>query len=120
MIRGSATVQGADVRRGDVRWVSLEPTLGAEIRGKPSRPCVVLTTNVLNERRRTVVVAPLTHSGPANPPLTVGVTTTGEPSFAAVEHIRSVDKRRLGERIAILSEHDMAAVEDALREILEV
>lgn len=110
----------AETRRGDVYWVSLEPTVGAEIRGKPSRPCVVLTSDVLNERRKTIIVAPLTHAGPANPPLTVGVTTAGEPSFVATEHIRSVDKRRLGKRVATLSEHDLAAVEDAIREILEL
>lgn len=110
----------ANARRGDVYSVSLEPTVGAEIRGKPSRPCVVLTSDILNERRRTVVVAPLTHAGPANPPLTVSVTTTGEPSFVATEHLRSIDKGRLGKRIATLSESDMVAVEVAIREILEI
>lgn len=110
----------AEPRRGDVFWVTLEPTVGAELRGKPSRPCIVLTTDVLNAYRRTVVVAPLTHTGPANPPLTIGITTVGAPNFAALEHIRSVDKRRLGARIATLSAGDLALVEEALREILEL
>jgi len=44
-------------RRGEVWWLRLDPTEGSEI--AKTRPCVVLTADVLNERRRTVVVVPL-------------------------------------------------------------
>ena len=33
-------------QRGEIWWVSLDPTQGAEIR--KTRPCLVLTTNTLN------------------------------------------------------------------------
>jgi len=44
-------------RRGELWWVSLDPTVGSEI-NKPRR-CLVLSNNILNERRRTVTVVPL-------------------------------------------------------------
>ena len=43
--------------RGDIWWIALDPTLGSEIR--KTRPCVVISVKVLNERRRTVIVVPL-------------------------------------------------------------
>ena len=37
-------------QRGEIWWVSLDPTQGAEIR--KTRPCLVLTTNTLNRLRQ--------------------------------------------------------------------
>ena len=45
------------IARGDIWWVSLDPTQGSEI--KKTRPCVVLSHNTLNKLRKTVVVIPL-------------------------------------------------------------
>ena len=47
-------------RRGEVWWVRLDPTLGSEI--AKTRLCLILSTNILNERRKTVVVIPLSSS----------------------------------------------------------
>jgi mRNA-degrading endonuclease toxin of MazEF toxin-antitoxin module len=41
---------------GEVWWVSLDPTQGAEIQNTHSG--LVLTTNVLNRLRKTVVIVP--------------------------------------------------------------
>ncbi|MGI8992115.1 MAG: type II toxin-antitoxin system PemK/MazF family toxin [Bryobacteraceae bacterium] len=54
-------------RRGEVWWVRLDPTLGSEIRKR--RPCLILSGNVVNERRRAVVIIPLSSSPQAAPPL---------------------------------------------------
>lgn len=45
------------LRRGEIWWVRLDPVLGSEVR--KTRPCLVLSTDVVNERRRTVVVISL-------------------------------------------------------------
>ena len=45
------------VKRGEVYWVNLDPTVGAEI--KKRRPCVIVSLSVLNDQRLTVVVVPL-------------------------------------------------------------
>jgi len=57
--------------RGDIWWVALETTLGSEIR--KTRPCVVVSVKVLNERRRTVIVVPLSSSPKASPPILIPI-----------------------------------------------
>jgi mRNA interferase MazF len=105
-------------RRGEIWWVNLDPTLGSEI--KKTRPCIILGTNVLNERRRTVVILPLSTAPQAAPPLLVPVVCAGKPAVAVVDQIRAVAKERLQRQIDELSPSDLASVEDALRTILEL
>lgn len=105
-------------KRGEVWWVRLDPTSGSEI-GK-TRPCLILTTNVLNERRRTVVVIPLSSSPLANPPLMVALDCAGRTVVAVIDQIRAVSKDRLDKVISTVSPAELAAVEEALRNILEL
>jgi mRNA interferase MazF len=105
-------------KRGDVWWVHLDPALGSEI--KKTRPCVIVTTNVLNERRRTVVVIPLSTSPAASPPLLVPVTCDGRKAVAVIDQIRAVSKDRLAKRITSLSKDELIAIEDALKNVLEL
>lgn len=77
-------------------------------------------TNVLNERRRTVVVIPLTSSPDAAPPLLVPVTCGGKRAIAVVDQIRAVTKERLDRRMGGASADDLVAVEEALRLVLEL
>ncbi|MFX5611461.1 type II toxin-antitoxin system PemK/MazF family toxin, partial [Acinetobacter baumannii] len=48
------------MNRGDVYWVDLDPTRGAEIQKK--RPCVLVSLSTINQVRRTVIVVPLSTS----------------------------------------------------------
>ena len=104
--------------RGEVWWVRLDPTLGSEI--KKTRPCLVVGTNVLNERRRTVVVVPLSSAPQAAPPLLVPVVCEGRRVVAVIDQIRAVAKERLVRRMGVVSLEDLAAVEEALRMVLEL
>jgi mRNA interferase MazF len=110
--------RGTAPRRGELWWVRLDPTLGSEI--KKTRPCVVLSSTVLNERRHTVVVVPLSTSAPIAPPLTVQVDCAGRSVVAVIDQIRAVAKERLDRRIGDLSPQDLGAVEDGLRRVLEL
>jgi mRNA interferase MazF len=82
--------------RREVWWVRLDPTLGSEIR--KTRPCVIVGTNVLDERRRTVVVVPLSSTHRAAPPLLVPVVCAGRRAVAVADQIR-VSKERLDHRM---------------------
>jgi mRNA interferase MazF len=104
--------------RGEVWWVRLDPSQGSEI--AKTRPCVILSANVLNERRRTVVVVPFSTSPHACPPLLVPVRCGGRDAVAVVDQVRAVSKQRLETRIGELSSGRLEAIEDALREILEL
>lgn len=106
------------LQRGEVWWVHLDPVAGSEIR-KP-RPCVVVSTNILNERRRTVVVVPLSTSPLASPPILVPVVCAHRPAVAVLDQIRAVAKERFATLLGVLSEQELAAVEDGLRQVLEL
>lgn len=105
-------------RRGEIWWIRLDPTLGAEI--KKTRPCLVVGANVLNERRRTVVIVPLSSAPQAAPPLLVPVTCAGRRAVAVVDQVRAVSKDRFLRRMGELSVPDLGAVEEALRLVLEL
>lgn len=105
-------------RRGEIWWVALDPTLGSEI--SKTRPCLVLTTDVVNIHRRTVVVVPLSSAPAAHPPITVRVRCQGRPAVAVVDQIRAVSKQRLRSPVHGASAAELAAVEEALKQILDL
>ncbi|MGP6159576.1 MAG: type II toxin-antitoxin system PemK/MazF family toxin [Vulcanimicrobiaceae bacterium] len=90
--------------------VQLDQTRGSEIQN--TRPCVVVTTDVLNERRRTVVVVPCSSSPQASPPLLIAVRLVGRAAVAVLDQARAVAKGRLQERIGVLDRAELAAIED--------
>ena len=106
------------IQRGEVWWVSLDPTQGSEI--KKTRPCLVLSHDTLNRLRRTVVVVPLSSTADAHPPVTVPVSCQGEPAVAVVDQVRAVGKHRLQSRIEIATSEDVRAVGDAIVAILQL
>lgn len=105
-------------RRGEVWWARLDPTQGSEI--AKTRPCLILSTNVVNERRRTVVVVPLSTAPAPRPPLLVPVECAGRTVVAVTDQIRAVAKERLQELMGQVSPSDMEAVEAGVRRILEL
>lgn len=105
-------------RRGEVWWVRLDPAVGSEI--AKTRPCVVLTNDVLNQRRRTVVVVPFSTSPSSSPPILVPVRCAGRDVVAVTDQVRAVSKDRLDRHIGELSPVDLLAVEAGVREILEL
>jgi mRNA interferase MazF len=105
-------------RRGEVWWVALDPIERSEIR--KTRPCLVLTADVLNRLRETVVVVPLSTAAGAHPPITVAVTCQGRPAVAVIDLVRAIGKNRLKERIETAAAADVAAVVGALAKILEI
>ena len=106
------------ILRGDVWWVSLDPTQGSEI--NKTRPCLVLTTNTLNELRKTVIVVPLSSSPEAHSPITVKVSCQGKNVVAVIDQVRAIAKHRLKSKIESLSAPDINKVASALAEICEL
>lgn len=105
-------------RRGELWWVRLDPTRGSEI--AKTRPCVILSTDVVNERRRTVIVIPLSTSPHPSPPLLVPVSWAGRKAVAVIDQIRAVAKERLEKCLGELGTEQLEAVERGLRTVLEL
>lgn len=84
------------VRRGDVYWVRLDPTKGTEIR--KTRPALVVSPDDMNAILPRVIVVPLTSKGQ---PLGCRpeVQFQGKRARILLDQIRSVDKRRLADKM---------------------
>ena len=104
--------------RGDIWWVALDSTLGSEIR--KTRPCIVVSVKALNERRRTVIVVPLSSSPKASPPILIPVSCEGRPAVAVSDQIRAVTKERLRSQLGVVTTEELATLEDGLRQIMQL
>jgi mRNA interferase MazF len=87
-------------KRGDVYWVNLDPTMGAEI--NKTRPCVIISPDSANRAGSLILVAPITKSEGKNIyfheiPLPMGTASLPYPSKVKVFQIRCIDKKRLRE-----------------------
>ncbi|MGM0913878.1 MAG: type II toxin-antitoxin system PemK/MazF family toxin [Pseudomonadota bacterium] len=83
---------GRDIRRGEVYWVNLDPTVGTEIR--KTRPALVISPDDMNAVLPRVIVAPVTSKGQplgCRPVLTF----RGKPARVLLDQLRCIDKRRV-------------------------
>jgi mRNA interferase MazF len=91
----------ADVLRGEVYWVNLDPTIGTEI--QKTRPALVVSPNDLNSALPRVIIAPLTSKGQA-----LGcrpeVMFKGREARILLDQIRSIDKLRLTSKLGEIAE----------------
>ena len=105
------------MNRGDIYWVNLESTKGAEI--KKLRPCIIISATPINKARHTVIVVPLSTSAKARPPIVIAVNCMDE-VVAVCDQIRAVDKSRLTKIAGKLAIKDLEILEESLRQVLAI
>jgi len=103
--------------RGALVVVELDPTVGHEQHGV--RPCVVVSDpDVVSDQRFPLVcVVPITGTageGLLYPPLMPGKSGVAKRSFALIDHLRSIDKRRVRRVFGELPAEEMAAIDEGL------
>ena len=103
--------------RGAVVVVELDPTFGHEQQGV--RPCVVVSDpDVISDQRFPLVcVVPVTGTpgqGVLYPALSPGRSGLTKESFALIDHLRSIDKRRIKRVFGELAQEEIAAIDDGL------
>lgn len=103
------------VKRYQVRWAALDPTQGAEM--AKTRPAVIVSLDVLNDRLQTVVVCPLTTQLHPGWRTRVPVRVGGTDAEVAVDQIRTVSKARLGRVLGTLSVDDARALRRVITEM---
>jgi len=104
--------------RGELYTADLDPVIGSEQGGM--RPVLVIQNDQGNRFSPTVIVLALTSQIqkarlPTHVVIRSGKNGLSKDSIALAEQIRTIDKRRLRERIGQLSEDDMRKVDEALR-----
>jgi len=109
----------AAYQRGEVYWVQLDPVVGRE--QAKTRPCAILSDTLINQRRGTVVIVPLTSTPQAaQSPIVIATPSMGVNSKARTEQIRSVDKSRIGQLEGTLSADDMDVLGRAVIKVLKL
>jgi len=109
----------ASILRGDIHWADLNPVIGSEQGG--SRPVLILSHNVFNERSGTVIAVAIT-SQPQKPgyPLTMELVDAKLPkkSWVKISQIRTLSTRRIGKRISKASDEELTLIIEGLNEII--
>ena len=103
------------IQRGDIFFADLNPVIGSEQGGL--RPVLVIQNNIGNTYSPTTIVAAITSRiKRAKLPTHVEVKSRhlDRDSVILLEQIRTIDKQRLREKIALLDEETMARVDCAL------
>ena len=85
-----------------------------------TRPCLVVTTDILNERRRTVVIIPLSTTSPKKFPLYVEILSLGKAAQAVIDQTRVVDQGRIGRRMGSVTDAEMEQIVAAMKMVLEM
>ena len=109
----------ARILRGDIVWANLDPTLGHEQSG--SRPVLVLSQNVFNDRSGTVIAVALTSQQPgAGFPLTLELSDPKLPkkSWVKISQIRTLSVQRLGKKLGRATAEELADIIEGLNEII--
>lgn len=102
------------VKRFEVYLVNLDPTVGSEI--QKTRPCLVISPDVMNRYIATVIVAPMTTKGRPYP-TRVECYFQGKDGQIVLDQIRTVDKARLVRRLGSLDPQTQSEVLAVLAEL---
>lgn len=108
-------------RRGEVWTVSLDPTVGHEV--KKTRPAVIVTSDIYNEENWVILVVPVTSNTTVEydqvriEPPEGGLART---SVTLPDQLRPVDRRRLVQRLGRLNPDTMKSINHSLKIVLDL
>ena len=102
---------GMVISRFEVHLVTLDPTVGSEIR--KTRPCLVISPDEINHTIRTAIVAPMTTGGRPYP-TRVPCRFKGKDGQIVLDQIRTVNQSRLVKKLGRIDARTASAVLDVL------
>ncbi len=105
------------IRRGDIYYADLSPVIGSEQGGV--RPVLIVQNDMGNKHSPTVIAAAITsRMGKNRLPTHIDINAErvglAKDSVVLLEQVRTIDKRRLGEKMGHLDDETMTQVNDAL------
>lgn len=110
-----------NVMRGEVYYADLSPVIGSEQGGY--RPVLVVQNNKGNKYSTTVIVAPVSSKIMKNPlPTHVLIELDGlqKKSVVLLEQLRTIDKKRIKERVGKVSDGLMYQINEAMKTSLDI
>ncbi len=111
------------IKRGDIFYADLSPVVGSEQGG--IRPVIIIQNDVGNRYSPTVIVSAITSQiNKAKLPTHVEISSEeyglNKDSVVLLEQVRTLDKRRLKEKIGHMTDEDMSKVDVALKISLDL
>lgn len=105
------------IRRGDILLADLNPVVGSEQGG--SRPVLVIQNDIGNKYSPTVIIAAITAcvtktKMPTHVVINQAIAGLSKDSVVLTEQIRTIDKRRLIQKIGVLPKPLLRQVDQAL------
>lgn len=106
------------VKRGEIYYAVLSPVIGSEQGGE--RPVLIIQNNIGNKYSPTVIVAAITSQIdkaklPTHVELKAAECGLEKNSVILMEQLRTLDKKRLEEKVSILAPKVMGKVDKALK-----
>ncbi len=106
-----------NIKRGDIFYADLSPVVGAE--QGVIRPVLIVQNDVGNKFSPTVIAAEITSQQfktrmPTHISVNASVCGLSKDSVVLLEQIRTLDKKRLKEKMGNLPDSDMNKIDDAL------
>jgi mRNA interferase MazF len=103
--------------RGTVVLVGLDPTAGHEQQGL--RPCIAVSDPAVNTDQRFALIAVVPVTGTAGegalyPKLSPGKCGLAKTSYALIDHLRSIDKRRIRRVFGRIDDGELSAIDQGL------
>ena len=110
-------VNEVNIKRGDIYYADLSPVVGSEQGGM--RPVLIVQNDVGNKYSPTVIAAAITSKmGKTRLPTHIDIYADrvglSKDSVILLEQIRTIDKRRLGEKMGHLDDALMGEVNQAI------
>ncbi len=105
------------IKRGEIYYADLSPVVGSEQGG--IRPVLIVQNDVGNKFSPTVIAAAITSQRfKTNLPTHIRVDADNcglaKDSIVLLEQVRTIDKKRLREKMGILDKQDMSKIDRAL------
>lgn len=110
-------MKNVNIKRGDIFYADLSPVVGSEQGGV--RPVLIIQNDIGNKFSPTVIVAAITsQNSKANLPTHISLSAEdcglSKDSVVLLEQVRTLDKKRLKEKISNLDDTFMARIDEAL------
>lgn len=103
-----------EIKRFEVFLVSLDPTVGSEI--KKTRPALVISPDEMNKHIKTVIIAPMTTKSRTYP-TRVTCEFSGKEGQIVLDQLRTVDKVRLVKKLGSIDSKTQRLVSQSLIEM---
>lgn len=116
-------VYGGVMKRGDVYYADLRPVVGSEQGG--IRPVLIVQNDLGNKHSPTVIIAAITSKMnkaklPTHIELNSGLYEMDKDSVVLLEQLRTIDKKRLRDKVCHLEGDVMRRINRALKISLEL